>query len=155
MDVNEWLERKFLEWQIDEGRKSLTSFAQYLGIPQAVISHYMSGRYKPSGDNVNKIAAKLGPEIYDLLGLQRPDPLLEEMRQTYDQVSEVRRRKLVSTFSALAKDPRLEEANRILAELPPDKQQEMLALLQKMIKQQQEEETGADDLKPRLAGSET
>lgn len=75
---SEWLERQYLQWQMRQGsRATLGEFADYLGISRAVLSHYMNGIRKPSGQNVARLAARLGPETYDLLGLQRPDPNLQ------------------------------------------------------------------------------
>lgn len=100
--VQKWLETKYLEWQLDKGRKSITAFAEYLDIPQPVLSHYMTGRYKPSGLNVERLASKLGPEIYDLLGLARPDPWLEEIRDAYDRIDQSGRQRFMAIVREIA-----------------------------------------------------
>lgn len=68
-----WLDRKFLAWQLERGeRLLLKDFADWLGISNHLLSHYMNGRNVPTGENVRKLADKLGLEVYDLLGLARP-----------------------------------------------------------------------------------
>ncbi|MFZ1043906.1 MAG: hypothetical protein WAN58_21600, partial [Anaerolineales bacterium] len=47
--------------------------------------------YEPSGENLLKIAQKLGREIYDILGIESPaiaDPLLNELVSSWDNLSE-------------------------------------------------------------------
>ena len=60
------------------------------------------------------MASKLGSEIYDLLGLARPDPWLEEIRQAYDQIDQQDRARFVAIVSDIA------ELQKRLAEEPGD-----------------------------------
>lgn len=95
MNFPQFLEQKYLDWRRSEGEKrSIQDFASYLGIRQQVLSHYMNGvRKKPTSDNVRLIAAKLGFEVYDVLGLPRPDEDLAYITQHWNDVSEEFRRK--------------------------------------------------------------
>jgi len=85
MKVSDWLNQQFLKWEQGRGRRAtVTEFAHHLGITQQSLSSYMSGAYQPRGANLGKIAARLGPEIYDLVGTPRlavDDPLLEELKK--------------------------------------------------------------------------
>lgn len=75
MNVAEWLNAKFLEWERNEGkRKTMVQFAEYLGVAQPSLSAWATGKYVPKGQNLAKIAEKLGYEIYDVLGIPRPMP---------------------------------------------------------------------------------
>ena len=90
LTVGEWLDKKFREWQNSrDKRSSVTAFAKYLEIPRPLLSHYMNGRNKPEGKNVDKIAAKLGNEIYDILGLARMNtiPLDQLPQQVRDRLA--------------------------------------------------------------------
>lgn len=72
--ASNWLFNEFLEWQKKEGsRKPQARFAKYLGVKPSTFSMWITGKQDPDPYNADKIAAKLGPEIYDLLGLARPD----------------------------------------------------------------------------------
>ena len=96
-DFSIWMEEKFIRWIAETGqRHTVTEFAEWLDIARPVVSRYLSGDRIPTGKNVDKIAARLGPEIYDLLGLQRPDPLLKRVQAhwnclTKEDINEIER----------------------------------------------------------------
>ena len=78
------MELKFLEWQHDSGgRKTVADFADYLGVGQTTASAYMNGKRLPEGENIKKLSTKLGLEVYDVLGIPRPDPDLLYLTQNW------------------------------------------------------------------------
>ena len=87
VNYNTWLMDKFVKWERErKQRQSYSAFARYLGVKQSSLSQWLAGNYPPSKENVEKIAAKLGPEIYDIMGMQRPDPELEHLREQFEAV---------------------------------------------------------------------
>ncbi len=83
-----WLEGKYLEWQFSGGsRRTQTEFAEWLGISQPLVNRYMNGNGVPTAINVDRIAARLGLEVYDLLGLARPDPDLQYIIANWDKLT--------------------------------------------------------------------
>lgn len=87
MTFPNWLEQKYIEWMATEKRRrTLTAFAEWLDVSQPLISRYMAGQVMPNEENVHKIAARLGPEVYDLLGLARPDPLIQYITRNWDKL---------------------------------------------------------------------
>jgi hypothetical protein len=71
--LKEWFNQKFSEWEKTQARsQSYYTFARYLEVPQSGLSQWMTGGSVPSGEDLLNIASKLGPEIYDVLGLPRP-----------------------------------------------------------------------------------
>ncbi len=73
----------------ESGRhRTVSEFAVWLDIPRSLLSRYLNGQRQPSRENVGKIAARLGPEVYDLLGLQRPDPNIQRLLRAYDELDE-------------------------------------------------------------------
>lgn len=73
-EVGRWLLGKMLDWQREQGeRKTVEEFADYLGVKRGTVNQWLNGARKPKGAYVRLIADKFGPEIYDLLGLARPD----------------------------------------------------------------------------------
>jgi len=46
---------------------SQADFAKWLTVPPASYSQWSSGQRAPTGVNLDKLAAKLGPEVYDIL----------------------------------------------------------------------------------------
>ncbi len=82
MDFNEWMLNKYLEYRGNAvGReRSATDFARYLGFTQPTMSSYLKqkGGSKPKNiSQIKKLYRKYGPEIYDVLGLPRPDPITD------------------------------------------------------------------------------
>ena len=76
MEFKEWLNRKFLEWEKDQGRRmSYSAFSRYLGMKQTTFSQWINGNVVPGLENANIIAEKLGNEVYEVLGYAVPgDP---------------------------------------------------------------------------------
>lgn len=88
MDFYEWIKTKYADWS--GGKKSENQFALYLGISQATLNAWMNKtRGIPTSKKIiNKLVERYGDEVYDVLGLTRPDirDLLIEMRFPIDFV---------------------------------------------------------------------
>ena len=94
MKFSQYLELKFLEWQRNEGgRKTVKEFAGFIGVSQSTISSWWNGIRVPEGENIRKLEKKLGFEVYDVLGLPRPDEDLAYISQHWDTISAEFRRK--------------------------------------------------------------
>lgn len=94
--LGEWLERQFLKWQNERGeRQTIDAFAQYIGVTRVALNRWMNGVRTPSADYADQIADKLGPEIYDLLGLPRPDPRLQAIIRQWGALPETVKNDLV------------------------------------------------------------
>ncbi len=85
-----WLENKFREWRAQQSSRKagITQFAEYLGVSRNTINNWMLKGQRPEGENVQRIAEKLGVEIYDILGLHRPDPKLQEVIRNWSEAPE-------------------------------------------------------------------
>jgi len=82
--ASEWLNEQFKKWSDAVGAEMNTSaFARYLGVPQPSLTRWLNGG-PIRGDNILKLALKLGPEIYDVLGEKRP-PNFSDSKSTYDR----------------------------------------------------------------------
>ncbi len=90
MGLSEWIRQKYIEWLTDEGViRSQREFADYIGIEKVALSRYINKNIKnPDIETVDKIANKLGPEIYDVLGLARPDVQLKKLTSIWHTLSE-------------------------------------------------------------------
>lgn len=89
MTFSKWLDQQYLQWQTKAGRRNtLTAFAQYLGIGQSLLSRYLNDDVIPNLDKAQIMAEKLGPEIYDILGLAHPDPLLKYITHNWHKLDE-------------------------------------------------------------------
>ena len=95
IELARWLELQYIEWMRRRGSVSTQrEFAEYLGLDPVQLSHYLNARRKrPDQKAIEKMADKLGPEVYDVLGLARPDAQLREltgMWHTLDQATKDR-----------------------------------------------------------------
>ncbi|MGI6730456.1 MAG: helix-turn-helix domain-containing protein [Anaerovoracaceae bacterium] len=93
-----WLELQFINWMRERGEVTTQrEFAEYLGLDQVQLSHYINERRKkPDKASLEKIAAKLGPEIYDVLGLARPDPQLKQLTAVWHLLSQDQIRRILA-----------------------------------------------------------
>ncbi len=74
MNVQEWFEQKFIEWERTQGsRQSYYNFARYLEVSHTALTQWLNGTARPAGDDLENIAARLGSEVYTILGM-RSDP---------------------------------------------------------------------------------
>lgn len=90
VEIKDFLFNALMELQAKEGRRiSVTEFATYLDASQQQTSAWMAGKYKPSADNIAKIAKRF-PDIYDALNMPRPasnlDQLPPGLRALFDSV---------------------------------------------------------------------
>ena len=75
MSFYEWITQKYLAWQAELGeRKSVSAFAKYVDVPQTTMSGWMQpdGTFPRKLEHINKLAARFGPEVYEVLGLELP-----------------------------------------------------------------------------------
>jgi len=87
--IAQYLLGAFLDWQKAAGEtRSQIQFAAFLGLKRSTLTKLLSGHVDmPESDTVDLIAAKLGPGIYDALGLPRPDPLLRVVMDNWGALS--------------------------------------------------------------------
>lgn len=82
--AKDWLNQKFSEWEKTQGgRQSYYAFARYLEVSQSGLSQWMMGSAVPGGDDLLSLAKKLGPEVYDILGLPRPNVEVQRMTVSF------------------------------------------------------------------------
>lgn len=66
------LTEKYLDY-VNQHRRKVgdNEFARYLGVSVGSYNQWINGNRLPSYDNVIKLAAKLGPRVFDVLGYDR------------------------------------------------------------------------------------
>lgn len=139
MDFYEWIKKKYTDWS--GGKKSENQFAVYLGISQATLNAWMNKtRGVPTSKKViNKLVERYGDEVYDVLGLSRPDlrdqlieagfpaKFVEELLKTREEYSRELESKGIKTDSPEARRIINEALARLAAQftdttfLPEDK----------------------------------
>lgn len=100
--ITEYLERQFIAWQMETGgRRTVAEFADWLGVPRGTFNKWMNGTRSPGKDHITILAEKLGPGIYDVLGVPRPDQRLQRIIRNWGRLPPEARRELermVDTF---------------------------------------------------------
>ena len=90
MELSEWIRKKYIDWLASVGEiRTQREFAEYIGIDKVSMSRYLNNKIKtPDTETVEKFAAKLGPEVYDVLGLARPDPQLQALTAVWHELDD-------------------------------------------------------------------
>lgn len=89
------LEKKFLEWQIKQGRRTtLKEFSDHIGVSRAAISLWLNGDRVPDQTNLQKLADMLGYEVFDVLNIPRPNLYLQRINKLFDRLTPERQQKL-------------------------------------------------------------
>ena len=79
----DWLEKKYLEWQMERGRASIRKFSAWLGINHALVVQWMNAKTRPGEKSALLLADKLGFEVYDALEIPGPNPDEIELIRAY------------------------------------------------------------------------
>ena len=124
------LERVFLEYRIRQTRQrlsvSLNSFANFLEFSPPIVNLWLNGSRIPTQGNVERIIPKLveilGLEVYDLLGLPRPDPDLLRLSQAWPHIPKEYRQELADQGEKYA----AENGSVLAANQSPVKRKEVI-----------------------------
>jgi len=104
MEFKEWLEKEYIKWLTQSGqRRTQQQFAEWIGISDALLSHYLRGSRSPSKENLEQIAAKLGDEAYDVLEQPRPDKLFRRLKFAWQKLTGEERIQLEDLVDRLEK----------------------------------------------------
>ena len=103
-----WLELQYVDWMHERGEVTTQrEFAEYLGLDQVQLSHYINERRKkPDKVALEKLASKLGPEIYDVLDLARPDLDLKQVTAVWHLLSEEQKERIMAIALEEGRNPR-------------------------------------------------
>jgi transcriptional regulator with XRE-family HTH domain len=127
------LEKAFLEFRIRQTRQrlsvSLNSFAGFLDFSPPIVNQWLNGSRLPTQGNVERIIPKLVDllelEVFDVLGLPRPDPDLQRLNQIWPRLSKEDRHALADQAERFA----TEKASLPVADQPPLPLKEPLTLV--------------------------
>jgi len=118
--IQDWLNQKFIEWERAQGRKqSYYAFARYLEVSQSGLQQWMIGSSTPGGDDLLNIAGKLGPDVYDLLGLPRPNADVQRVTVSFASLPPDIRQRLTNAITEADRTLRQEHLRPDSAEARP------------------------------------
>lgn len=126
--VKDWLNQKFVEWERSQGgRQSYYAFARFLGVSQSGLGSWMTGGSVPGGDDLIALADKLGPEVYEVLGLPRPNADVQRVTVSFASLPPDLRQRLTNAISEVDHTLRQQRLRPDMAEARPV----VLAILEK------------------------
>jgi transcriptional regulator with XRE-family HTH domain len=83
------------KYEVQSGRRvTQEEFAKYIGVTQQNVSNWISGKYPPSSDHLKALARAFGPEVYDALDLERPDPIYEFLSTYWSELNDEIKRQI-------------------------------------------------------------
>ncbi len=88
-EFSSWLNLRFLDFESRKRKRvTLTEWAQHLGFSAAVVSNWMHGHRTPDSRSVDKLAKKLGQEVYSVLGIVPPTGAARRLLQISNYLSD-------------------------------------------------------------------
>jgi transcriptional regulator with XRE-family HTH domain len=99
-NAKDWLNQKFAEWEKSQGsRQSYYAFARFLDVSQSGLGQWMTGASMPGGNDLLTIAEKLGPEIYEIMGLPRPNAEVQRVTVSFAALPADMRQRLTNAIA--------------------------------------------------------
>lgn len=96
------MDKAFLEFRIKQTRQrlsvSLNSFASFLDFSPPIVNQWLNGSRLPTENNVERMIPKLVEmldlEVYDILGVPRPDTYYQQISEIWPNLSMEHRKSL-------------------------------------------------------------
>lgn len=95
--TKDWMNKKFLEWQMKSGsHQTISDFAEFLGFKQGTVSFWLNGNRTPSYENALQICSKLHDySLFDVMSIDSihlpvgnlPDPLRNRLTLALREVN--------------------------------------------------------------------
>ena len=80
-----YLNAEFLKYINKKGRyTSMSTWSRYLGVSNTSMSQWMNAHRLPVGKNAHALGDKLGPKVYDILGMPRMLPRDEDLNKVVE-----------------------------------------------------------------------
>jgi hypothetical protein len=95
-----------------EPAPSQNDFAKWLGVPNYNLSNWVTGARRPGAAYIDKLADKLGPRVYDSMGLNRKmprDPKFRLLTDAFYTVGEDEQEHIVEVALKLADENKKED----------------------------------------------
>lgn len=88
VEFKDWITQEYIKWRGNAigHERSISDFAEYIGISQPLMVKWMNGG-KPSTDNQVLIAEKLGVEVYEVLEIPQAErPVPKNLRELINKI---------------------------------------------------------------------
>ena len=100
--------RNFREWEMQSGRRqTVAGYARFLGVKQPTLNRWMTGDNIPTGEHLDRLAEKLGYEVYAIAGAEPPSPIIDclhTIQDTYNGLPPDEQQVLVNRINKIIQD---------------------------------------------------
>lgn len=107
-NFSDFLFQSFVAWETEqpERRSSYRKFADWLSdnslqivISHSLLSQWINGKFEPSDKYHYVLIEKLGPEVANVLGIEAPDPLLQDITRHWSEIDDETKNKFANIIS--------------------------------------------------------
>lgn len=112
-ETKKWIEGRYRAWRDDperplrddDGKRqdSVGLFAEYVGVSRGTMTNWLNRGKTPTVASAGKLA-KLGPEIYDFIGVPRPqtaDPGLRLIIENWGNIPNAVQKEVIEYFQSI------------------------------------------------------
>lgn len=114
MEFSDWITKKYIEWRGDSiGRDStIKAYSASLKVAQSSLTEWMTGVSKPKHKStIDKLVRRYGYEVYDALGIPRPeielDPDIQALQEKYLSIPPDQRQELIDLVDEFISQKRI------------------------------------------------
>lgn len=90
MEFSDWITRKYIDWRGDAygNERSVTEFAAWIGVSQPLMAKWMrkNGSKPGTSKTINKLIAKFGREVTDILHIEGPITVDDEIQKELEGI---------------------------------------------------------------------
>lgn len=93
---HKWINRQYLDYRgLAIGReRTVTKFARYIGLTQPTMTNLMNKSVPKRAETIQKFVRIYGPEVYDVLGMEKPD-LIDELEAQLKNSSRMEKDRII------------------------------------------------------------
>jgi len=100
MEFKEWITKEYIKWRGDSvgNDRSITEFAEHIGVSQPLLNNWMAGKKKPGRKSLLRVEKQL-PGVYAALGM--PGPVVSVSEWLAEQSPDERKAFVIAWNEAL------------------------------------------------------
>lgn len=102
----QFLDKEYLKWQQELQRRATQGeFAEYIGVERSLLSHYLNNGTLPTKEMAQRIAERLGPEVFRVLENADPDPVISWIGRNWQNIPPEIQEQLIGLIKAYTQEP--------------------------------------------------
>lgn len=101
-----FLEKEYIKWQQELQRRATQGeFAEYIGVERSLLSHYLNNGTLPTKEMAQRIAERLGPEVFRVLENADPGPIISWIGRNWQNIPAEIQGQIIDLVKPYAQDP--------------------------------------------------